>query len=154
MRTPLDRRDCFLLSACLVAALWLQPHSARADIDLRIGAKGLFVLSGLTDADGSETMDPPFFDASLGAGFGGGLYGELHASKLLGVELDLLLESNRLFFEGTRRGRRHLPAHHVRAVSHPASGQAVLAERATVSNSTSAWVLKPSSAWARARGRA
>jgi hypothetical protein len=104
MPTPLDRRPCFLLAACLCALFLQHPRAARADIDLRIGAKGMFTLSGLNDADSPPAIDAPFFDASLGAGFGGGLYGELHATKLLGVELDLLFESNRLFFQGNANG--------------------------------------------------
>jgi hypothetical protein len=104
MRTPLDRCFHFLAGACLVVLAWLAPAAAHAEIDLRIGAKGMFTLSGLSEADSPPALDAPFFDSNLGAGFGGGLYGELHASKLLGVELDLLFQSNRLFFEGVSNG--------------------------------------------------
>jgi hypothetical protein len=106
MRTPRYPRllvalRCSLLTALAGVLLCSAPSSARADIDLRIGAKGMFTLSGLSAPDMPPTPDAPWAGASLSAGFGGGLYGELHASKLLGVELDLLLESNRLFFHGS-----------------------------------------------------
>ncbi len=75
---------------------------ARADIDLRIGVKGALDLGGQLSASSPPTMTAPWLDSSMGLGGGAGLYGELHASKLLGVELDLLIESNRLFFKASQ----------------------------------------------------
>ncbi len=89
------------MSGALLVMCLMRGTAHAFDVDLRVGAKGAFTLSGLTGADMPTTPTSPWLQSRLGAGGGGGLYGELHLSKLLGVELDLLFESNRLFFSGS-----------------------------------------------------
>ncbi len=94
------------LSCGLVAALVLCSGAARADdgddeedlTGFRIGIKGALTLAGQTAPDSPPSETAAFVDSSPGVGFGGGLYGELRATKLLGVELDLLFVSNRLYY--------------------------------------------------------
>lgn len=74
------------------------PAHAEDDISVRIGAKGKLTLSGQIAADAPPSETAPWYDSSPGFGGGGGLYGELHVGDLLGAELDLLFESNRVFF--------------------------------------------------------
>jgi hypothetical protein len=101
MLNPRHIRSCFALAAAAAAWLGAAPASAF-DLDLRIGAKGIFSLANISDADEPPVPQAPWADGRIGAGGGGGLYGELHLSKLTGVELDLLFESNRLFFRGAQ----------------------------------------------------
>ncbi len=101
MLNPRHLRSCFALTAAVAAWLGAAPASAF-DLDLRLGAKGIFSLANISDADGPPSPQAPWANGRIGAGGGGGLYGELHVSKLVGIEADLLFESNRLFFRGAQ----------------------------------------------------
>jgi hypothetical protein len=102
MRTPRPRSGLHCSLAALALLCAAAPTPARAsDLELRIGLKGALTLADQLSASAPPTPTAPFLHASMGVGYGGGLYGELHASKLLGVELDLLLQSNRVYFDAT-----------------------------------------------------
>jgi hypothetical protein len=89
------------LVACLVGAV---TRPVRAfDPDLRLGVKGFVTLSGLPETEAPSMRGAPFSNVSAGAGFGAGLFGELHVSRLVGLELGALIQSNRLYFVGSQR---------------------------------------------------
>jgi hypothetical protein len=54
-------------------------------------------MIGVEPAD--NLLLAPWHDSAVGAGFGGGVYSELHFNRLLALELDALIEGNRLFYE-------------------------------------------------------
>ena len=86
----------------LFIALGLCLATGRAHaLELRLGLKGGLTLSGMIGVEAADpSIDlPPWHDSSIGAGGGGGLYSELHFNRLLALELDVLIESNRLYFE-------------------------------------------------------
>jgi hypothetical protein len=85
--------------AFLIAlGLWSSASSASA-LELRLGLKGGLTVSGMIGVDPSAIELSPWHGGSVGAGFGGGLYTELHFNRLIALELDALVEGNRLFFE-------------------------------------------------------
>jgi hypothetical protein len=73
--------------------------SAASALELRLGLKGGLTVSGMISVDPSELDLAPWHDSAVGAGGGGGLYAELHFNRLIALELDALIEGNRLFFE-------------------------------------------------------
>ncbi|HET6337325.1 MAG TPA: hypothetical protein VFG30_29075 [Polyangiales bacterium] len=95
------RAELLIRTWCpLLVALGLSLHaSSAAALELRLGLKGGLTLSGLISADPSDIDLAPWHDSAVGAGFGGGLYTELHFNRLIALELDVLIEGNRLFFE-------------------------------------------------------
>ena len=81
-------------------AVGLSLHASSASaIELRLGLKGGLTLSGLISVDPSALDLAPWHDSAVGAGFGGGGYLELHFNKYIALELDALVQGNRLFFE-------------------------------------------------------
>ncbi len=91
----LIRTGCALL---IVLGISSSASSASA-VELRLGLKGGLTISGLISADATDYELAPWHRSAVGAGFGGGLYTELHFNRLIALELDALVEGNRLFFE-------------------------------------------------------
>lgn len=89
------RTWCALSVVVLSLSLHASPASAT---ELRLGLKGGLTLSGLISVDPSALDLAPWHDSSVGAGFGGGVYLELAFNKILGLELDGLVQGNRTFF--------------------------------------------------------
>lgn len=92
----LIRAWCPLLA--FVGLCWCA--STAQALELRLGLKGGLTLSGMLGVD--PIVDPPlapWHDSKIGAGGGGGLYTELHFNRLLALELDVLIEGNRLFYD-------------------------------------------------------
>jgi hypothetical protein len=84
----------------LLIAFGLSWHtSAARAAEVRLGVKGVLTLSGMVGVEPAGFELPPWHDEALGVGFGGGIYADLHFNRLLGLELDVLFEGNRLFFE-------------------------------------------------------
>jgi hypothetical protein len=78
--------------------LSLHASSASA-IELRLGLKGGLTLSGMIGVEPADVDLAPWHDSAIGAGFGGGLYSELHFNRLIALELDVLVEGNRMFYD-------------------------------------------------------
>jgi hypothetical protein len=74
---------------------------AAADVDLRLGAKALLNLSGDIETGAPPAPYALWYNGAPGVGFGGGLYAELEFERIVSLELDLLFESNRIYFQGT-----------------------------------------------------
>ena len=98
--------------ALLIALALSVPAAGAQALELRLGVKAVGTLSGMLGVEGSVDPLPEPFRAAvgappawhgekLGAGFGGGVYADLHFNRLLGLELDAFVEGNRLFFETT-----------------------------------------------------
>lgn len=84
----------------LVFGLLLAWQTPRAHaLELRLGAKGVLTLSGMLGVEPVSDPLPAWHDSRVGVGFGGGVYADLHFNRLLALELDVLLEGNRLFYE-------------------------------------------------------
>lgn len=81
-----------------------QVSSAHA-LELRLGAKAAITLSGMIAVEPQPELSlAPWFDSNAGVGFGGGLYLDMHFTKLIALELDVLFEGNRIFFEASEQG--------------------------------------------------
>lgn len=89
----IPRGSLFLLVFALAG-----PAATAHALELRLGVKGALTFNGLLDVEASSLQLPPWHDASMGVGFGGGAYFDVHFTKLFGMELDALIEGNRLFF--------------------------------------------------------
>ena len=85
--------------AFLIALGLSSSASSAFALELRLGLKGGLTVSGMISVDPVQADLAPWQDSSVGAGFGGGLYTELHFNRLIALELDALIEGNRLFFE-------------------------------------------------------
>jgi hypothetical protein len=96
MRAERLIRSCSPL-VVVVALAW--PTSSVHAAELRLGLKGVLTLNGMIGVEPTDIPLSPWHDSSMGVGFGGGLYADVHFNKLLGMELDVLVEGNRLFFE-------------------------------------------------------
>ena len=84
----------------LLIALGVSWHAPVAQaVELRLGAKGVLTVSGLVGVEPAGFDLAPWHDPKLGVGFGGGVYADLHLSRVIGLELDVLVEGNRLFWE-------------------------------------------------------
>jgi len=88
----------------LVGLAMLGQAPAAHALELRLGVKGALTLSGMLGVEPTSIELPPWHDASVGVGFGGGIYADLHFNRLIGLELDVLFEGNRLFFESFDTG--------------------------------------------------
>jgi hypothetical protein len=95
------RADLLIRTWCpLFVALGVSLHASSASaLELRLGLKGGLTLSGMIGAEPADTDLAPWHDSAIGAGFGGGLYTELHFNRLIALELDMLVEGNRMFYE-------------------------------------------------------
>jgi hypothetical protein len=92
---PSIRTWCAFL---IVVGLSWQTSAASA-LELRLGLKGGLTLSGMISVEPESMELAPWHDSAIGAGFGGGLYTELHFNRLIALELDVLIEGNRMFYE-------------------------------------------------------
>jgi hypothetical protein len=79
------------------ACLWASSSAKAAE--LRLGLKGTLTLQGLLGVEATEPSLAPWDESNVGLGGGGGIYAELHFNRLIALELDVLFQSNRLFFE-------------------------------------------------------
>jgi hypothetical protein len=86
----------------IVAAAVLGRAAPAHAVELRLGAKAVLTLSGMIGVEASDVTLAPWDESSAGVGFGGGIYADLHFNKLIALELDVLFEGNRLFFQTTQ----------------------------------------------------
>ncbi len=96
------------LACLLLASVLLAPAAARAGkLPVFQGSAGaLFTVGGdlWSDPDFPSRLDPfvggvPFHDMSGGYGVGGGVFFEARFIKYIGLELDLLFEGNRMWYD-------------------------------------------------------
>jgi hypothetical protein len=94
-----------LFAGLLLAALLLAPQVAAGKVPEPVfaGSGGaLFTVGGdlWTEPDAPFNLDHvPFGDMSGGYGVGGGLFFEARFIKYIGLELDLLFEGNRMWYD-------------------------------------------------------
>ncbi|HKU38702.1 MAG TPA: outer membrane beta-barrel protein [Polyangiales bacterium] len=75
------------------------PVTSAHALELRLGVKGAVTLNGMISVEPTDVPLEPWHNASIGAGFGGGVYVDLHFTKIFAMQLDALIEGNRLFFD-------------------------------------------------------
>jgi len=94
------RLACLLIAGCLLA-----PRAASAEVPKPVfggSAGALFTFGGdmWTEPDAPISLDSvPFGDVSGGYGVGGGVFFEARLIKYIGLELDLLFEGNRMWYD-------------------------------------------------------
>src|SRR5687768_15194764 len=96
MRMQRSVRWCGLMFLAL--AVFGQAAPARA-VELRLGVKAVLTLQGMIGVEASEITLAPWDESAAGVGFGGGIYADLHFNRLIALELDVLFEGNRLFYQ-------------------------------------------------------
>ena len=97
MRAERLIRSCRRL--LVVLALVVGPAASAHALELRLGVKGVLTLSGMIGVEPTSLTLPPWYDSKPGVGFGGGVYLDMHFTKVLGMSIEGFIEGNRLFFE-------------------------------------------------------